>query len=416
MTNSTRARFFASFSPFPQQLVLARYSIALATSVLAILFRGVLDPLLGHVAFYATLYMAVAFVAVICGVAPAILSAMVGFLGIFYWFVDPRYSLLVVRPSEVHGIIGCFLVCLVLVTLGGTNRQKQLRLNGIIAALTAEGAEKQRVEEELRDTQEGLERRVEERTLALSKALMRLQSEVSVRERAQEQMRLLSIRLMTTQDEERRRIARELHDSAGQKLAAIKMGLAAPEFLDPRKPDCTRQLGDISTLVDEAIQEIRTTSYLLHPPMLDEVGIAFAARWFVDGFSQRSGIEMNCDVVELCERPPRQCELVLFRILQESLTNVHRHSGATVATVKLSVDADHILLAISDNGHGMSQERVDRFTKTASVGVGIAGMRARVHELGGSMEIVSNHNGTTVAARVPVGQRSPSDAYSASAI
>ena len=405
MTNPALTRVLAIVFPLPRQREIERFTVALATAVVAVLLRGVLDPALGHVAFYVTLYMAVAFNAVVCGAAPAALSSLVGFLGIFYWFVDPRHSLLVVRPSEIHGVVGCLLVCLVLITLGATNRRKRLELDQTVLALTSEGAQRQCVEQELRQARDELEHRVEERTTALSQALRRLESEAEMRTQREEQLRHLSVRLMTMQDEERRRIARELHDSAGQTLAAIKMAVASLEFSDPRNVLLLRQLESVNALVDDAVREIRTTSYLLHPPLLDEVGIASAARWFVEGFAKRSGIEVTCDVAQGIERPSRDCELVLFRVLQESLTNVHRHAGASIASVRLWLDTDHLNLEVADNGSGISKEHLTHLNCTAgTTGVGIAGMRARVHELRGCLEIASDTTGTIVMAKVPVPQ------------
>ena len=417
MTNPALTRVLAIFSPLPRQRGIERFTVALATAVLAVLLRGVLDPVLGHVAFYVTLYMAVAFNAVVCGAAPAALSSLVGFLGIFYWFVDPRHSLFVVRPSEIHGVVGSVLVCLVLITLGATNRRKRLELDQTVLALTIEGAQRQRVQQELRQAHDGLEQRVEERTIALSQALRRLESEAEMRTQREEQLRHLSVRLMTMQDEERRRIARELHDSAGQTLAAIKMAVASLESSDPRNVLLLRQLDSVNALVDDALREIRTTSYLLHPPLLDEVGIASAARWFVEGFAQRSGIQVTCDIAQGIERPTRDCELVLFRVLQESLTNVHRHAGASIASVRLWLDTDHLHLAVADNGSGISKERLTHLSFTAgSTGVGVAGMRARVRELGGCLDIESDDTGTIVMAKVPMMRLGLSDACELSSV
>jgi len=417
MTNPALARVFAIFAPLPQQRGIERFTVALATAVLAVLLRGVLDPVLGHVAFYVTLYMSVAFNAVVCGAAPAALSSLVGFLGIFYWFVDPRHSLLVVRPSEIHGVAGCLLVCLVLMTLGATNRRKRLELDQTVLALTSEGAQRQCVEQELRQARDELEQRVEERTTALSQVLRRLESEAEMRTQREEQLRHLSVRLMTMQDEERRRIARELHDSAGQTLAAIKMAVASLEFSDPRNLLLLRQLDSVNALVDDALREIRTTSYLLHPPLLDEVGIASAARWFVEGFAQRSGIQVTCEIAQGIERPTRDCELVLFRVLQESLTNVHRHAGASIASVRLWLDTDHLKLEVADNGSGISKERLTHLSRTGgSAGVGIAGMRARVRELGGYLEIASDNTGTIVMAKLPAEQLALSNACEVSSV
>ena len=392
---------------------MAPFAVALATSILAILLRAMLDPVLGHVAFYVTLYMAVAFVAVVCGVLPAVLSSVVGFLGIFYWFVDPRHSFLVVRRSEIHGIVGCFLVCLVLIGLGSATRRKQLRLNDTIAALRKEGLQRQHAEQELRQAHDELELRVEERTMALSQALHSLESEVKVRQQAEQDLRRLSVRVLTMQDEERRRIARELHDSAGQTLAAIKMAVAALKFSDPKDSRLPQQLEDVNALLDEALREIRTTSYLLHPPLLDEVGLASAIRWFVEGFAQRSGIHVNCEISQHFERPSRHCELVLFRVLQESLTNVHRHSGASMADVRLSFDMDQFRLQVRDNGNGISREHLERLIATGgNAGVGIAGMRARVQELGGNFHIGSEESGTTVTVQIPATDQTFTDARS----
>jgi signal transduction histidine kinase len=417
MTNAALTRVLAIFSPLPQQRGIERITIALATAVLAVLLRGLLDPVLGHVAFYVTLYMAVAFNAVVCGAAPAALSSLVGFLGIFYFFADPRHSLLVVRPSEIHGVVGCLLVCLVLIALGATNRGKRLELDQTVLALTSEGAQRQRVEQELRQAGDELEQRVDERTIALSQALHRLESEAQMRTQREEQLRHLSVRLMTMQDEERRRIARELHDSAGQILAAIKMTVASLEFSDPGNALLSRQLQDVNALIDNVVREIRTTSYLLHPPLLDELGIASAARWFVEGFAQRSGIQVTCDIAQGIERPTRDCELVLFRVLQESLTNVHRHAGASIASVRLWLDTDHLHLAVADNGSGISKERLTHLSSTAGrTGVGVAGMRARVHELGGCLDIESDDTGTIVMAKVPVAQLIPSNTCEVSSV
>ncbi|HEY4763977.1 MAG TPA: sensor histidine kinase [Candidatus Sulfotelmatobacter sp.] len=395
-------RILTILTPLPRQRVADRYSIAIASAVLAVVLRWFLDPVLGHVAFYVTLYVVVTFCAVVCGFAPAILSGLLGFLGIFYWFVDPRHSLSLLRQSELHAMVGCFLVCAVLIALGEANRRKQLRLNQIIDALTTEARQRNHAEDELRQAHDELEQRVNERTAELSQALATLESEIKVREQKEDQLRNLSLRLMTLQDEERRRIARELHDSAGQTLAAMKMSIALIRQIDVSRPDLAHLVDDLNALTDEALQEVRTTSYLLHPPLLDEAGIASAARWFVEGFARRSGIQVECDIPERMERPPRDCELVLFRVLQESLTNVHRHSGASAASVRLKRNTDHLELEVGDNGQGIPEDHLRRFNASVgSAGVGITGMRERVRELGGHLEIRSVKNGTTIRVDLP---------------
>ena len=395
------ARVSNFFSPMRREFVIERYAVALATALLAVLLRWALDPVLGHVAFYATVYCAVAFCSIVCGVWPSILSAAAGFIGVFYWFVDPRHTLIIPR-SEIHGGIGFFIVCVVLIGFGEANRRKQFRLNRTIIALTTEANERKRTEAALQRAHDELEHRVEQRTAELYQAMNRLESEIEVRKKAEEQLRQLSVRLMSLQDEERRRLARDLHDTAGQTLAAIKMISATIQQIAAQSPEILRLLDELDSFTDNALQEIRTTSYLLHPPLLDEAGIGSAARWFVEGFAKRSGIQAECDIAEDFDRPPRNHELVLFRILQESLTNVHRHSGASSALVRLHLETGLIRLEVRDNGAGMPEERLKHLREDAiGSGVGIIGMRERVHELGGSLEIQSGQGGTTVSVVLP---------------
>jgi signal transduction histidine kinase len=401
------ANSLAIFSPLQDRRITPRFGLAVATAVLAVLLRALLDPVLGHVAFYATVYMTVAFCATVAGMTPAVLNAILGFAGIFYFFVDPRHSVSIPR-SQIHGVVGFFLVSLVLIALGVANRNKQLRLNATVLALTTEAAERQRAEQELQTAHHELEQRVQERTTELTRALARLKAEMSVRERAEEQLRRLSVRLMALQDQERRRIARDLHDTTGQTLSAMKMNLAMLREMSQSQPALLELLNDLESLTNEALQEVRTTSYLLHPPLLDEAGFASAARWFVDGFAKRSGIDVSCTVPPQLDRPPAHCELVLFRVLQESLTNVHRHSGASTASVLLVRDDSHLTLEISDNGGGIPQERLARLRESADhSGVGLAGMRERVRELGGEFEIRSDHRGTTISVCLPLASSSP---------
>ncbi len=347
--------------------------------------------------------MAVAFSALVCGWAPAVLSALVGFFGVLYWFVDPRHPLSFV-PQEIRGIIGFVLVCTVLIILGEANRRKQARLNQAVAALTLETQERKRTEEELQKAHGKLEQRVQERTSELSQTMSQLESEVAVRERAEEGMRRLSVRLMTLQDEERRRLARDLHDTTGQTLVGIKMTLASLRQATTA-PEQLRLIDEVNALMDEASREIRTTSYLLHPPLLDEAGIASAGRWFVEGFAKRSGIHIDCSMPEEMQRPSRNCEMVLFRVLQESLTNVHRHSGASSASIELRREEERIILEVRDNGRGIPPERWQQIHHLGgSAGVGISGMRERVRELGGHLEVQSSETGTTVTVDIPVAQ------------
>ncbi len=408
MTGTLASRILSILTPLPRGEVSRRYAIALASAVLAILLRWILDPVLGHVAFFVTVYIAVAFCALVCGGIPATVSGIISFVAILYWFVDPRHSLqLISQPPQVHFIIGAFIVCAVLILLGAANRNKQLQLNQTVEALTTEARERKRAQDELLEAHDKLDERVKERTAELSRALVQLESEINVREEAEAQLRQLSLRLMTLQDEERRRIARELHDTTGQTLAAMKMSLALIQQNEKSNPRTQPLIDDLNALIDEALQEVRTTSYLLHPPLLDEAGIASAARWFVEGFARRSGIDVQCDIPEKLERPPRDCELVLFRVLQESLTNLHRHSQASAATVRLARLDDAVHLEITDNGKGISEEHLRRFESVGNKsGVGITGMRERVRELGGHFEIRALRQGTSVSVVLPISQAS----------
>ena len=403
MTGPTPKGIRAILSPLPPVRVIERYTIALGMAVVAVLMRELLDPVLGHVAFYVTVYAAVAFSAVVCGLAPAVLTALLGFLGVFYWFVDPRHSFAVNRASEIHGIVGFSLVCGVLILLGDANRRKQMKLNQSITELTTEAVHRMEAEARLKEAHQQLERRVEQRTGELTQALAMLQSEVEVRKETEVQFRHLSVRLMTLQDEERRRIARDLHDTTGQTLSALKMTVASLQHSAHSIPRISGLIDELDALAEEALREIRTTSYLLHPPLLDEAGFASAARWFVEGFSKRSNIEVECDIPQQSKRLSKECELLLFRVLQESLTNVHRHSGASTASVTLTIDQGRLELQVIDNGSGIEQTRLAQVEEPGrQLGVGIAGMRERVRKLGGRLELQSSKAGTKLSVSLPM--------------
>jgi signal transduction histidine kinase len=229
-----------------------------------------------------------------------------------------------------------------------------------------------------------------------------LTEQVRERGRAEATLRALSARLLNIQDEERRKFARELHDSVGQHLAAIKMGVS---ILGNKTPG-DAMLEDCLRLLDEAIAETRTISHLLHPPLLDEAGLKSACRWFVEGFGQRSGIDVHLDIPDTDQRLSESIELVLFRVLQESLTNVHRHSKATRADVSLKISASSVILRVKDNGSGMPGEMLQNLRQDgAGAGVGLAGMTERIRETGGRLEIHSSATGTEIVARVPLRYR-----------
>jgi PAS domain S-box-containing protein len=212
----------------------------------------------------------------------------------------------------------------------------------------------------------------------------------------------LSARLLKLQDEERRRIARELHDGVGQLLAAMSMNASR---LDREKsklsPDTARCAEENAQLIQQVSADIRTVSYLLHPPLLDEMGLHSALKWFIDGFSERSNISANLELPADWERLPQDYELCLFRIAQECLTNIHRHSGSPTASVRLLRSPGEITLEVSDQGTGVNQETQAKISSGETAGVGLRGMRERIMQLGGSLEIRSDGHGTTVIARVP---------------
>jgi anti-sigma regulatory factor (Ser/Thr protein kinase) len=216
------------------------------------------------------------------------------------------------------------------------------------------------------------------------------------------ELQSLSQRLLKVQDEERRKLSRDLHDSTGQTLAALKISIS---FLGERcKQDPSTMLlaSEVAALADQAIEEIRTMSYLLHPPLLDEVGFACAAEWYVEGFAKRTGVSVKLDIATAQERLPIGIEIALFRVLQESLTNVHRHSGASEVSVCFYHQLEKIVLEIRDDGSGIPAERLARLRETAAeTGVGLAGMRERMNELNGKLEVESDGHGTTMRAIVP---------------
>jgi PAS domain S-box-containing protein len=218
-------------------------------------------------------------------------------------------------------------------------------------------------------------------------------------------LRQLSLRLLQTQDEERRRIGRDLHDSVGQYLVGLKMKLDSLKSSANRseRKDAS-QLAECSQLIDEAIKEVRTISYVLYPPMLEELGLKSAIPWYLEGFTKRSGIKTTFEVSPDFDRIPGDLELALFRVLQESLTNVHRHSGSSMASVRLLTRNRAVILEVSDEGKGaQSKNWKDRAQDwMGAFGVGLRGMSERMRQLGGNLELSSTQAGTTVTATLPI--------------
>jgi signal transduction histidine kinase len=226
-----------------------------------------------------------------------------------------------------------------------------------------------------------------------------LLEELGARENAEASAHRLSARVLRLQDEERRRLSRELHDGLGQNLVAAKLALS--NLANSRPDDSV--IADCLKLIDESLAEARTISYLLHPPLLDDIGIASAARWYLEGFAKRSGIEVSADIPDSATRMPRSMELALFRVLQESLTNIHRHAKSSRAEVSLHMLNDRAVLRVRDRGKGIPSETLEHFLHDGThVGVGLAGMRERVAEQDGEFEIYSDESGTVIEVTMPL--------------
>lgn len=231
-----------------------------------------------------------------------------------------------------------------------------------------------------------------------------------IEKRNAESYRMLSARILELHDTERRKIARELHDSVGQYLAALKINIGQLQrqeagIAGPLQPRVAESL----ELADRAIGEIRTISHLLHPPLLDELGFHAAARWYAEGFAQRSGIKVELKLAEISARLPREIEFALFRVLQESLTNVHRHSKASLVVIEVECTDDDVILNVRDDGQGIPAPVLEGYRAGGGGGIGLAGMRERLAELGGTLEVESGSQGTRIQATLPTKECDPKD-------
>lgn len=367
----------------------ARYVLALGLTILALLVRWLINPVLGDLGPFLSVYVVVTLAAVYLGAGPATLAALVGLVGSSRWFL--LQGQLKFERSDLAYSAGFLLVSGIIILLAERSRRALLQV------------------EAARQT---LEQKVDERTRELQVVLANLQAEIEVRADAEEARRRISARMLNIQDDERRRIARELHDSIGQTLAALKMTVSTlsqkTSATTQANPAVSRYWDDVNALIDEAIRETRTISHLLHPPMLDELGFAASASWYVTGFARRSGIEVH---LELPEEPPRFTEsmdLTLFRVLQECLTNILRHSGSKKADVRMEVAGHNVVLSVKDYGKGMSRDQIDKYMSSGTdVGVGLGGMRERVRDLGGNIELEAPEVGTIVRVTLPLVAATP---------
>jgi len=332
-----------------------------------LLVRLGLNPFLGDSVPYITFVPAVAFCAWYCGVGPSIMSAVLALIGARYWFMPPVHSLRIVSTAQVVGILVFLLASGALLAMGETRRRRE----EVLSAAQAE-----------------LEEAVKDRTVEL--------------DRTNANLRELSARLMQLQDDERRRIARELHDSVGQMLAALGMNLAAVGTEIERLTKTASTINDSAALVQDRSQEVRTISHLLHPPLLDEAGLTSALRWYIDGFAQRSKIKVDLEVPADFERLARESETAIFRTVQECLTNIHRHSGSPTARIRIAASDGHVRVEVEDRGKGIPPEKQYEMASRGTPGVGIRGMRERLRQLGGSLDIQSNAKGTLIVAQLPV--------------
>ena len=363
----------------------AHYIVAFCAVILALAVRWALNPVLGDYLPYVTLYPAVAFAAWFCGVGPSALLTLVGIIGARYLFILPKYSLSIPDGPQGVGVLAFALGAAAIVAIGEFVRRDSAALHR---------------------AQSDLEEKVQQRTAELNDANHNLGE--------------LSARLLHLQDEERRRIARELHDSVGQTLAALSMNLAAVGADIERLAKTATVIADSTALVNDMSTDIRTISYLLHPPLLDEAGLSSALTWYVRGFSERSKINIDLQIPEDFGRLSRDLETAIFRVVQECLTNIHRHSGSAVARIVIAHNDGHVRVEVEDKGKGIPpQKRAEIISSpTATPGVGIRGMRERLRQLGGTMDIRSDGEGkgTIVTARLPaVAPPPPVEARSAAA-
>jgi signal transduction histidine kinase len=270
-------------------------------------------------------------------------------------------------------------------------------------ALENEIAERRRAEQELREARDQLEKRVAERTVELEAKNWQISQQTEALEATNRDLRQLSARLLRVQDEERRRIARDLHDSTGQIVALLCMNLSALQTeAEKSNPELAKSIAENAGLLDRVSEELRTISYLLHPPLLDEMGLSSALRWYVDGFAQRSGIRVSLALHFDRGRLSRDLETAIFRVVQECLTNIHRHSESPTAEIQLRQISGNLVLQISDEGKGIPAGKMSQIASSGVSGVGVRGMRERIKDFGGEFDLASDETGTRVTVAIPL--------------
>ena len=359
----------AHMSTFSFDRASVRWATALVSAALALLLAAELRPFLGQLAPFIMAFPAVAIAAWRCGLWPSFASIAVELFGGTYWFIEPRHSLRVATVSQAITLFVWVLACGTVVVFGEMNRREN---------------------EELRRGQDTLEKKVRQRTIQL--------------DQANESLSDLTGRLLQLQDEERRRIARDLHDSIGQTTAVLGLNLSKIESEMEHLLQAINIVKDSQDIVRETSANVRTISYLLHPPLLDENGLSSALPWYIEGFSGRSGIPVKLELPDDVGRLSRDSEVAIFRVVQESLTNIHRHSGAANAHIRIVRSKRDVSVRIEDDGKGIPTPKLHEMASAATPGVGIRGMRERVRQLGGTLQIDSKGigKGTVVVIRLPL--------------
>lgn len=360
-----------SFSARISRNVWLHYTFAVAATLVVLLTCRTLISFVGSPVPYLLLFPVIVGSAWYSGIGPSIVTLVLALAGVRYWLTAPIHSFRI--PDTVPTI-------------------SMLAFLFASGAVIAMGEARRRHNEKLQKGQADLEDRVKARTAEL--------------DAANQSLRELSARLLQLQDDERRRIARELHDSVGQMLAALNMNLSTVRADIERLTKTTEALSDSESLVQEMSKEVRTISHLLHPPLLDEAGLSSAVRWYIDGFAQRSNIEVVLDFPEDFGRLSREAETAIFRVMQECLTNIHRHSESSIAKIRFRHLDGQVVVEVHDQGKGISSDKLAEMAAAGTPGVGIRGMRERLRQLGGDLEINSSSSGTGVIARLPVPERS----------
>ena len=349
-----------------------RYAAAFLATAIALLLPLALSPVLGDYLPFIALFAAVAFSAWYCGTKASILAVVVAIIGARYWFIHPLHAFSIPDAAQSLGMFVFVFASSIIIAFGERNHRSN---------------------ERIRITREELEAQVSQRTIELNIA--------------NQQLRELTSHVLHLQDEERRRIARELHDSAGQSLVVLAMNLTRLETeAKAQMASLTKTLAtaaDSAVLVSELSTGIRTMSYLLHPPMLDEAGLGPAMRWYIQGFAERSKIVVDLDLTDNFGRLSKDLETTIFRVVQECLANILRHSESRVANVSIERSAEEVRIEVRDKGKGIAPGKLSEIAVSHTPGVGIRGMQERVRQLGGTLKITSDgaDKGTLVVALFP---------------